>query len=68
MRGRTRGYDIAAVLRTGTADKVAWDDAARVVERWNKALAAGRDMWWWSPTRADCNVSRAAKVTLLFSA
>jgi len=24
-------------------------DAARVVERWNKAIASGRDMWW-SPT------------------
>jgi len=67
MGGRTRGYDIAAFLRTGTADKAVWDDAACVAERWNKALAAGRDMWW-SPTRADCDVSRAAKVTLLFSA
>jgi hypothetical protein len=25
------------------------DDAARVIKRWNRALATGRDMWW-SPT------------------
>jgi hypothetical protein len=49
MGVRTRGHDIAASLRSGAADAAARDEAGRVVERWNLALAAGRDMWW-SPT------------------
>jgi hypothetical protein len=49
MGVRTRGYDIAASLRAGAADEAARADAARVIERWNAALATGRDMWW-SPT------------------
>jgi hypothetical protein len=49
MGVRTRGHDLAAYLRTNTADQAARDDAARVIERWNGALAAGRDIWW-SPT------------------
>ena len=49
MGVRTRGHDLAAYLRDHAADQAARDDAARVIERWNRALATGRDMWW-SPT------------------
>ena len=29
----------------------AWpDEARRVVELWNGALATGKGVWWWSPT------------------
>ena len=49
MGVRTRGYDIAASLRSSAADVVARDQARRVVERWNAALAAGRGALW-SPT------------------
>ncbi|HXL84785.1 MAG TPA: hypothetical protein VN989_11800, partial [Casimicrobiaceae bacterium] len=49
MGVRTRGNDLAAYLRDHAADQAARDDAARVIERWNRALATGRDMWW-SPT------------------
>jgi hypothetical protein len=46
---RTRGLDIAAYLRREAADRAARDEALCVVERWNSAVAAGRDIWW-SPT------------------
>jgi hypothetical protein len=36
-------------MRTGAADEAARDDATRVIERWNHAIVAGRDIWW-SPT------------------
>jgi hypothetical protein len=49
MGVRTRSLDMIAAMRREAADKAARDEAARVVERWNKAIAAGRDMWW-SPT------------------
>src|SRR6202521_761926 len=49
MGVRTRGYDIAASLRSSAADVAARDQARRVVERWNAALAAGRGALW-SPT------------------
>src|ERR1700680_3347610 len=49
MGVRTRGHDIAAGLRTSAADKEARDGAARVIDRWNTAIAIGRDIWW-SPT------------------
>ena len=49
MGVRTRGDDKAASLRAGATDEAARDDAARVIERWNRALASGRDMWR-SPT------------------
>jgi hypothetical protein len=49
MGTRTRGHDIAASLRSSADDVAARDEARRVVERWNQALAAGGDMWW-SPT------------------
>jgi hypothetical protein len=49
MGVRTRGHDLAAYLQNHAADQAARDDAMRVIERWNRDLAAGRDMWW-SPT------------------
>jgi hypothetical protein len=49
MGVRTRGYDIAGSLRASAADKASQDEARRVVERWNAALAAGRGTLW-SPT------------------
>src|ERR1700674_2728736 len=49
MGVRTRGYDLAAYLRSHAADQAARDDAMRVIERWNRAIASGRDIWW-SPT------------------
>src|ERR1700674_3373186 len=49
MGVRTRGYDIAASLRSSAADVAARDEARRVVERWNATLAAGRGALW-SPT------------------
>jgi hypothetical protein len=49
MGVRTRGYDIAASLRSNAADAAALDEARRVIKRWNRALAAARDIWW-SPT------------------
>jgi hypothetical protein len=49
MGVRTRSLDMIAAMRREAADRAARDEAARVVERWNKAIAAGRDMWW-SPT------------------
>jgi hypothetical protein len=49
MGVRTRGLDIAAYLRREAADKAAREEALRIVERWNAAIAARRDIWW-SPT------------------
>jgi hypothetical protein len=49
MGVRTRGHDIAASLRTSAADEAARDEALRVIERWNRALGSGSDIWW-SPT------------------
>jgi hypothetical protein len=49
MGVRTRSLDMIAAMRREAADRGKRDDAARVVERWNKAIAAGRDIWW-SPT------------------
>jgi hypothetical protein len=49
MGVRTRNLDIIAAMRRDAADRSKREDAARVVERWNKAIATGRDMWW-SPT------------------
>jgi hypothetical protein len=34
-----------AAMRREAADRAKREEAARVVERWNKAIAAGRDMW-----------------------
>jgi hypothetical protein len=49
MGVRTRSLDMIAAMRREAADRAKREEAARVVERWNKAIAAGRDMWW-SPT------------------
>jgi len=49
MGVRTRSLDMIAAMRREAADRAAGDEAARVVERRNKAIAAGRDIWW-SPT------------------
>jgi hypothetical protein len=49
MGVRTRSLDVIAAMRREAADRAKREEAARVVERWNKAIAAGRDMWW-SPT------------------
>jgi hypothetical protein len=49
MGVRTRGFDIRRSMLALAADRAARDDAARVVERWNRAVAGNRDMWW-SPT------------------
>jgi hypothetical protein len=46
---RRRGYDLAAFVRAYAANQAAQDEAAQVVERWNKAIPPGRDIWW-SPT------------------
>jgi len=46
---RTRNLDMIAALRRDAADRAKRDEAARVIDRWNQAIAAGRDMWW-SPT------------------
>jgi len=40
---------MSANMRRQAADRAARDEAVRVVERWNAAIAAGRDIWW-SPT------------------
>jgi hypothetical protein len=49
MGVRTRGFDIRKSMLALAADRAARDEAARVVDRWNRAVAACRDMWW-SPT------------------
>jgi len=46
---KTRAARTAAYMRERAAEKAAHDEAARVVERWNAALAAGRGTLW-SPT------------------
>jgi len=45
----TRTDRMAVYMRAKAAEKAAHDDAVRVVERWNRALAAGRGALW-SPT------------------
>jgi len=44
-----RSQELAARKRTDAADKAARDEAVRVVEQWNAAIAAGRGALW-SPT------------------
>jgi hypothetical protein len=46
-------YDIAGSLRASAADKASQDEARRVVERWNAALAAGRGTLWSPTIRGD---------------
>src|SRR5215471_18261160 len=45
----TRTDRLALYMRARAAEKAARDEAVRVVERWNAALAAGRGALW-SPT------------------
>jgi hypothetical protein len=45
----TRTDRLAAYQRARSAEQVSRDEAVRVVERWNAALAAGRGALW-SPT------------------
>jgi hypothetical protein len=45
----TRTDRLAACQRARAAEQVSRDEAVRVVERWNAALAAGRGALW-SPT------------------
>jgi hypothetical protein len=45
MGVRTGSLDMIAAMRREAADRAKREEAARVVERWNKAIAAGRDMW-----------------------
>jgi len=49
MSVRTRTLDMIAAIRREAADRAKRDEAVRVVERWNTAIAAGEDIWW-SPT------------------
>jgi hypothetical protein len=49
MGVRTRHLDLVASLRQDAVNRAARDEAVRVVERWNTAIAAGHDVWW-SPT------------------
>jgi hypothetical protein len=49
MGVRTRTLDMIASMRREAANQAARSEAVRVVERWNKAIAAGEDIWW-SPT------------------
>ena len=37
--------ELAARMRIDAADKVARDEAGRVVERWNRHIAADKDVW-----------------------
>jgi hypothetical protein len=46
---RTRGPDIKAGAAKFRADKAARAEAEAVVDRWNRRLATGREMFW-SPT------------------
>jgi hypothetical protein len=46
---RTRHLDLVASFRQDAVNRAARDEAVRVVERWNMAIAAGHDVWW-SPT------------------
>jgi hypothetical protein len=45
----TRTDRLAAYQRARAAEKAAYDDAVRVIERWSTALVAGRGAQW-SPT------------------
>jgi len=45
----TRTDRLAAYMRARTAEQAAYDDAVRVVDRWNGALASDRAALW-SPT------------------
>jgi hypothetical protein len=47
--GRTRRLDMIAAMRREAADRAKREVGARVVERWNTAITAGRDALW-SPT------------------
>jgi hypothetical protein len=49
MGVRTRGQHIAARLQSSAAGAGAREEATRVIERWNAALAAGPGALW-SPT------------------
>jgi hypothetical protein len=43
---RTCGFDIGLKAKQQVADSAACAAAKAVVDRWNKQLAAGRDMLW----------------------
>src|ERR1700730_5196383 len=47
----TRTDRLALYMRARAAEKAAHDDAVRVVERWNAAVAAGRGALWSPTTR-----------------
>ena len=49
MGVRTRNLDMIAGMRRAAAERESIEYARRVVERWNAAVADGRDVWW-SPT------------------
>jgi hypothetical protein len=49
MGVRTRDLDMAASWLKAEAELAAREHAVRVVEAWNKVIAAGPDVWW-SPT------------------
>jgi hypothetical protein len=49
MGVRTRNLDITAGMRRSAVEREKIEHARGVVERWNDAIAAGRDIWW-SPT------------------
>jgi hypothetical protein len=46
---RTRTLDMKAGILRQAANREAREEAVRVVETWNIAIAAGRAIWW-SPT------------------
>jgi hypothetical protein len=50
MGNRTRLPDMTAKWRTQAEAEAARTEAQRVVTRWNEELAAGKTLWWWSPT------------------
>src|ERR1700693_2359942 len=52
MGVRTRHLDQIAMARREAADRAKREEAVRVVEAWNAAVAAGRDMWWAPTIRA----------------
>jgi hypothetical protein len=49
LADRTRNLDMIAGMRRAAAERESIEYARRVVERWNAAVADGRDVWW-SPT------------------
>jgi hypothetical protein len=49
MGVRTRHLELVASIRQVAVNRAAREEAVRVVERWNAAIAAGHDVWW-SPT------------------